>query len=617
MKSPILSLFFCLYSVLSFAQTGIPTPTMSACDDLVLDFLATHDIPGATFALAKDGRLAYLRAFGHADLAGNETTQPYHLFRIASVSKPITAIAMMKLVEEGELSLNDKVFGAGGLLENHPVFSDADITDNRIFDITVRHLLEHSAGWNREVNCFPQPTSPYPWSFDGCDPIVAPLHVTQELGMPNPASEESLIRFLLEKGLNFNPGTDYAYSNIGFLVLGEIIEELSGLSYEDYVKNTILSPLGICDMHIGKNLLEDKMEREGEYTGNDFTTLSCYGTGELVPWEYGGFNLEAMDAHGGWIATARDLVRLLVAIDGFSSKPDILAPATISNMVAPSANNLYYAKGWSVNPANNWWHTGSLDGTASFFGRSNNGYTWAVILNKRQFSSNFWSDLDNLPWSCIANTNTFPAHDLMDLPLTNSSGISFPAVAAQSISASWNPGDGTHRLLVIKKGGPVNAFPLDGTTYAAGDDLGNGCFVAYNGSGNNAQLDNLDTESTYHFRLFEYNLSANTGNYPLYMLCNSEQASTTTLTTAVAETHSNSWLQVFPTPAANQLTVSVSTGFFPGTEYSICNLSGATLLQGSLPTPTHTINIGALPSGFYYIRVSNRNQYELQKFVKN
>ena len=168
----------------------------------------------------------------------------------------------MKLVEQGKLKLSDLVFGTNGILKNHPLISKARITDTRIYQITVQHLLEHAAGWNRDVDCFPNPTSPYNYKRGGCDPIAAPLHVTQITKTSNPVSEEALIIFLLEKGLNFTPGTSYAYSNIGYLVLGEIIESKSNMSYEDFVKLNILEPLNICDMQRAKNLLKYKQERE-------------------------------------------------------------------------------------------------------------------------------------------------------------------------------------------------------------------------------------------------------------------------------------------------------------------------------------------------------------------
>lgn len=527
---PFPTLLFALIFAVSQAQTGVSVPQMSACDNLVTNFMNTHNIPGLSFALTKDGKLVYHRAFGEVDAAGTQTAYPYHIFRLASLSKPITAVAIMKMYEDGLLSMNDKVFGTGGILENHPYLSGATITDVRIYDITVQQLLEHSAGWNRGLNCFPNPTTPYPWFFSGCDPIVAPLHVAQENGAANPASDEDMIYFLLEKGLDFTPGTQYQYSNIGYLVLGEVIEELSGMDYETYLKTEIFDPIGAYDLHLGKNLLADKIEREAEYIGNGYTTLDCYGNGTYVPWEYGGFNLEAMGAHGGWIAGSRDLARMLVAVDGFATKPDILTAPTISLMTAPSANNSFYAKGWAVNFANNWWHTGSLDGTATFLARSANGYTWAILLNKRVIgagANSFWSDLDNLPWNCIAATSTYPAHDLFLTPDTNATDLVFSHLSNESADLAWVNGNGSKRLIVAKEGSPVDRYPVDGTNYMAGStfgtgsDLGNGNFVIFDGNAAAMTLDGLTDGATYYFRIFEYNQNASTGNHKLYLLSHS------------------------------------------------------------------------------------------------
>ncbi len=507
------------------AQTGIPVPQMTQSDVIIKNFLTTYNIPAATVAIAKDGRIVYMRAFGNSNIAGTVPTQPYNLFRIASLSKQITSIAIMKMMQDGQLTMASKVFGTGGILEHHPVFSAANITDSRIFNITVQQLLEHSAGWNRDLNCNPNPTTPYPFFLSGCDPISFPLRVTMLTGTTNPVKKDALIKFLLEKGLDFNPGTSYNYSNIGYLILGEVIEQISRLSYEKYVQDSILAPLGIYDMHIGKNLLADKQEREGEYVGNGYTTLSCYNTGQYVPWEYGGFSVEAMDAHGGWIASGRDMLKLLTAVDGFATKPDILSPATIATMVTPSANNQYYAKGWSVNPFNNWWHTGALDGTASEQVRTSNGYTWIIILNKRNITNNnFWSDVDNLGWNCLAATSTWPTWDLMASPTVNASGISFSNVSDNSVTVSWASGNGNSRLLLVKADSNVNAYPLDGTDYTAnasfgsGSTTGNSNYVLYNGTGNTVTVNGLAAGKKYYFRVVEYNKNSVTGNNALYLL---------------------------------------------------------------------------------------------------
>lgn len=524
MKHFLLAAVIVVLSSRARAQTGIVSPGMSQTDNLINNFLTTYSIPGATVAIAKDGKIVYMRAFGYADLANTIPVRPYNLFRIASLSKQITAITIMKLVENGQLSLSAKVFGPGGILENHPVFSTTTINDARIYNITIQHLLEHAAGWNRDLDCNPNPTTPYTYFQEGCDPISFPLHVTQQTGTANPVTKDALIKFLLQKGLDFTPGTSYNYSNIGYLILGEVIEKISGQPYETYVQNNILAPLGIYDMHIANNLRSEKQEREGEYTGNGYYTYSLYGDGSIVPWEYGGFSVKAMDAHGGWITSSRDMLKLLAAVDGFSTKPDILQPATIASMVTPSANNANYAKGWAVNPANNWWHTGSLDGTASEWVRSSGGYTWIIILNKRQDTNGFWTALDNLGWNCIAATTSWPTFDLMASPGVNASGASFSGATTTSVTLNWTNGSGDKRMVIARETNPVNAFPTDGTDYAANSAYGTNAlpgsdnYIVYNGTGNSVTVTGLNPTKTYHFRVMEYNQNATTGGNALYLL---------------------------------------------------------------------------------------------------
>jgi len=526
-----------IFSLKSAAQTGIPVSQMTHCDNQVKSFLATYGIPGATFVMSKNGKIVYMRSFGFSDKAKTISTQPNNLFRIASLSKPITSIAIMKMMQDGLLSMSSKVFGPGGLLQNHPVIKTATIGDNRIYNITVQQLLEHSAGWNSAINCNPSPAFPYPWNINGCDPISFPLRVTNQLGTPNPVTEDDICKYMLQQGLNFIPGTQYRYSNVGYLYLGEIIEQLSGMSYEDYVKTTILAPLGIYDMHIAKNLLSEKMEREVEYTSTEGNSMSVYGTGMQLPWEYGGMNLNAMDAHGGWIATARDLVTLLNAIDGFATKPDILSAASINIMTAPAATSAGYAKGWQVNALNNWWHSGALPGTATIMARTSGQYTWAVLLNRRGVNNAFWAAFDNLPWTCMSNTTTWPTHDLMLVPTQNAANISFSNVTATTVTVNWAAGNGANRLLVARPQLATEAFPLDGTGYTANSDfsmanaVGTNNKIVYNGTGNSATITGLTPATNYTFRVMEYNKNIETGNNALYLLGNNPQASLVTLFT--------------------------------------------------------------------------------------
>ena len=533
MRHFLLSLSAILLLSISNAQTGIPVSSMVQSDDLIKNFLTTYEIPGATVAIAKEGKIVYMRAFGYADIKKTTPTQPYNLFRIASLSKQITSATIMKLMQDGMLSMSSKVFGVGGILKDHPVFSSSNITDNRIFDITIKNLMEHSAGWDRYINCNPNPSNPYPYFLPGCDAISFPLRVSQVTSTPNPVTKDALIKFVIEKGLDFAPGTDYSYSNLGYLILGEVIEKISGKSYEKYVRDSILAPLGIFDMHIANNLLSEKMEREGEYTAYGYKTLSCYGTGLYVPWEYGGYNVTAMDAHGGWIASSRDMLKFLTAIDGFSTKPDMLAPASIDTMVKPSANNQNYAKGWNVS-TNNWWHTGGLDGTACLQMRTAEGYTWIIILNRRNITNpNFGTALYNLGWNCLTATTTWPAWDLMESPTVNASNLSFSIVTHNSVTVNWTNGNGNKRLLLMKQDANVDEFPLDGTDYVADGNfntastIGTGVHAVFNGTGNSVTVTGLNPGATYYFRTVEYNNNAVTGNNSLYLLGNNPEATQT------------------------------------------------------------------------------------------
>jgi CubicO group peptidase (beta-lactamase class C family) len=402
MKNRILGLALCLLA--PFVK-GQPSEHIAVHDaaHFVTAFMDQWNIPGGSVAIAKHGRLIYSRGFGFADRSRSIPCGPDNLFRIASVSKPVTSIAIMKLQEEGKLSLTDTVFGEGRLLDD-PYYLSV-IRDQRIYDITVQQLLEHTAGWDRNKK-----TDGYSHS----DPAFFPLHVTNTEDEPNPVGDSTLVRFSLRKGLHHEPGKKFSYSNVGYLVLGKIIEKVSGMSYETYVTTHVLEPLAIYDMKLGRNLEENRQEQEVEYVSN-WTTRSVYGDGKIVPGQYGGFNLEAMNAHGGWIATATDLTRLLHGIDGVNNPADVISPASIAEMTTASSANANYAKGWQVNSKNNLWHTGSLDGTASFVGRTADGYTWAFLFNARaDNSAQFWRELDKLPWNCIEALDN---SGNLDLPL--------------------------------------------------------------------------------------------------------------------------------------------------------------------------------------------------------
>jgi len=328
-----------------------------------LSFLHRWEINGASVAVAKNGKLIYARGFGFADTVTKELVQPFSKFRIASISKLITAVAIMKLEEEGRLSLNDKVFGEHAILDD-PYFSDPK--DKRAYDITVAHLLSHEAGWSQR------------WG----DKMFMPLVVADQMGVDLPVDARTIIRFALDKRLHFTPGTGRAYSNLGYAILGLVIEKVSGMAYDEYCKKSILEPIGIHDMVLANNLKTQKALFEVSYyvPSDVLPKPSIYGTGELLSPCYGGNDIEALGAAGAWLATAPDLMRLLLAIDGFDSRQDILSPLSIEMM---TDNNRGLAPaGWKTTLENGtWWRTGSFPGTAGMMKREADGTAWVVLLN--------------------------------------------------------------------------------------------------------------------------------------------------------------------------------------------------------------------------------------------
>ena len=180
---------------------------MEAFDRLVPELMHRYNLPGGALAIVKDGRLVFARGYGLADIQNQEPVQPDSLFRIASLSKQVTAVAALKLVEDGKLDLDENAF------EILSDFKDPEgaSRDPRIDQITVRHLLHHAGGWDKEVA--------------GFDPMWIPARIARETGAAKPISCSDVIHFMLGQPLDFDPGTRYAYANFGYCVLGRIIEK--------------------------------------------------------------------------------------------------------------------------------------------------------------------------------------------------------------------------------------------------------------------------------------------------------------------------------------------------------------------------------------------------------
>lgn len=375
-------------------DTGV-TPAESFAR-VIPPLMSKWSIPGGSVAVARNGSIVLAAGYGEADRTAHADVTASSLFRVASLSKPVTAAAVLKLVEADLLDLDAGVFDILSDIAPPP----GAAVDPRLAAVTVGDLLRHSGGWDRDL------------SFD---PMFRSREIAAAMGVAPPADAAAIIGFMRGQTLDHDPGTVYAYSNFGYCLLGRIIERISGESYEDYVRAALLTPAGASGMRLGRSLEGDRAPGEVvyyDYAGAPLAA-SVFDAGPVqVPWPYGGFALEPMNSHGGWLASAADLLRFLLVVDGRTVKPDVLQPATVALMTArpPLAEYdgaaTYYAFGWQVRPVGNdanWWHTGSLPGTSAIMVRAaSNTLSWVALFNSRPANADaFISELDGELWRAV------------------------------------------------------------------------------------------------------------------------------------------------------------------------------------------------------------------------
>lgn len=384
--------------------TGHAIPELANFDQTMQTFMQARTISGAALAVTRDSKLVFARGYTYTDDSQDSVVQPTTLFRIASISKPITAVAILRLVQEGRLDLAAKVTD---LLTLTPPAGQTP--DARLPQITVRRLLQHLGGWNRDSTF---------------DPMFRDRTIASALGATLPIQKSHIITYMTGQPLQHTPGTTYAYSNYGYCLLGQIIEKVTGQSYSAFVNQQIFAPLGVLGMTLGQSLSPNRRANEVKYHSRFTGSTVFEPTPTPVPFPYGGFNLENMDAHGGWVTSAVALARFAATFDDPNSSP-VLNAAHINLMfglpehIEPAnyqPGSWYYGNGWAVRDwgvdGRNTWHDGSLAGTYTLLVRRRDGLNWCVLFNQRDDSSGLAYDaIDGALHSAADSVATWPTHD--------------------------------------------------------------------------------------------------------------------------------------------------------------------------------------------------------------
>ncbi|SPE61402.1 exported hypothetical protein [Verrucomicrobia bacterium] len=285
--------------------SGPIVPELAPLQTAMLNYLDAHQFEAGTIALMNDSRLVLREGYGWRDTNFTTVIHPDNLFRLASVSKMLTASAITKLVDEGHISTSTLVYDYLGI----PPWGGV-LGDSRIQNITVAMLLNHSGGWDRN-------TSPVG------DPPFDTIEISSDMNLDYPAAPTNVISWMFSKPLDFTPGTTNVYSNFGYQILGRVIEKASGKRYIDYIQQDLLGNAGISNSLGFLNVIQARSRPRDlspwEIWYADIPALDPLGPSAVdyptplqAQWAYGGGYYESFDSFGGISASAIGLCNYLL-----------------------------------------------------------------------------------------------------------------------------------------------------------------------------------------------------------------------------------------------------------------------------------------------------------------
>jgi CubicO group peptidase (beta-lactamase class C family) len=305
-------------------------------DNAVNNYMTTQGVSGLSFAVTKNGRLVFAKAYGYADPATNEEMSPNHTMRIMSISKSVTAAGIMKLLEQNKITMNQKVFGPNSILGS-TYATPAD--KPKLNDITISQLLHHTSG-------------------------LRTCNGEAEFWNGSKTYSQTMNMLLSSNDLLENdPNTKNVYSNTGYFVLAGVIEKLSGQSYETYIRNNVLNPAGVgSSMYVGL--------ASGGLKANEAHYM-----------QDGKPNMQLWAGFGGWVARPIDLLKYLGSVDGATPPADIIKGTTHTILTDDVPLSPGYGCGWIIS-GDRQSHNGANSASRSWLAEIGGGLSIAIIANK-------------------------------------------------------------------------------------------------------------------------------------------------------------------------------------------------------------------------------------------
>jgi CubicO group peptidase (beta-lactamase class C family) len=413
--------------------TGKPVPGFEEFESRVVGAIEKDHIPGAAIAFVKDGRLVYARGFGWADEASKTAIEPTSVFRLASISKSLTGIGILKLIQDKQICMHQKVFTprsanvasdgdapcARPLLDLQPIRCLGCKSDPRIYDITVQDLMQMSGGW---INGSEKKDYCGQMLQGGPDYGFAFVQARKAMHLDRMPTRAEVIRYGISHKLSYTPGTCFCYANFNFMILGQVIERVTGRPYEQWMQENILRPMGAT--HANVLLFGRSLPNEVDYY-------------RVLP---GGENVRCcvdmlrppIDSFGGWTASILDLAHVQASLRNGIPDPSPLTAETMSLMIERPANPkfsgkfMYWTDGWDsvwCPPESGGfdgctmkdvsWRKGGDFGVGTITGYSSwsNGVGYVVLFNSHT-ATNMQDINERIIEPMVRNRLEWPAWDL-------------------------------------------------------------------------------------------------------------------------------------------------------------------------------------------------------------
>jgi CubicO group peptidase (beta-lactamase class C family) len=360
--------------------TGLPA-SLPELDEPITRLLRESGIPGVAICTSKKDRLVCTRGYGRASLVGNVPVEPTMPATIMSVSKPLTVTAALTLVRDGKLRLDDLAFN---LLRERPLLASGQSVDPRQYKITIRQLMSHTSGLFNAVETLNDP------------PRFRALAQQRQIQLIHKRiGQNDLVRVGMGRPLLFEPGRKFTYSGQGMQVLGRVVEKISGMRLDRYIRRHVFAPLGVRSYYVG-SYLSDEQYRQFQNPNREQVYAMCPALYKKEQRRHVTLDLRnppylswgGADSCGWGVVSAIDMLRWVSnffnLVGPEMAEAAVERPSVVNDQGQRVESTM--GLGWGVTPKDSAGraginHEGGWPGEGSLASRRSDGRSTAILVN--------------------------------------------------------------------------------------------------------------------------------------------------------------------------------------------------------------------------------------------